>query len=282
MLKLSGHPTGGISLSWIRRIGCLLGNLVFSVLRVRRRVTLDNIRRSLMLPERQCRRLARKVYQHLCIGALEFLQLGRLTPCRARQILGESGLHRLRQILKGGRGMLVLSAHLGNWDLLACAAALSGFKVNVVTRQIKATWINRYWMAKRRACGVNLLLAHGSARAIVNALRRNEIVAMVLDQHEPGGLPVPFFGRPAATGSALARLARVTGAPVVPAFLLREANGFRLDVQQPLSLARTTSRHSDAFENTRLFSEVLEKSIATCPQQWLWLHRRWKIDSAAP
>jgi KDO2-lipid IV(A) lauroyltransferase len=270
---------------WLDRVGSVLGFVAFSLLRVRRRVTLDNLGQALGLPRRQTLAVARRVYAHLCTGALEFVQLvGRhLTEERAREALGAAGLDRLQRALAPGRGLLVLGAHLGNWDLLACAAARCGVKVNVVTRSIKSTWLNRYWMSQRAACGVRLLPASGSGWAVVAALRRNEVVAMVLDQHEPGGLVVPFFGRPAATGTGLARLARATGTPVLPAFLLRESAGgrpgYRLELDAPLHVARTADREADLLEATRRMTKVVEDHVRACPEQWLWLHRRWKVDS---
>jgi len=176
--------------------------------------------------------------------------------------------------------MLVLSAHIGNWDLLACSAGLCGLKVNVVTRRIKTFWLNQFWMAQREACGVRLLQAEQSALAIRSALRRNEIVAFVLDQHQPDGIGVPFFNRPAATSTGLARLARATGAPVVPVFLLRNSQGFRLVVEKPLRLVRTRFRHQDCIENTNIFSMAIEQQVRHCPAQWLWVHRRWKLANS--
>lgn len=279
MLRLISYLVRLLPYSWTRRLGALLGALCFHVFRVRRGVAVGNLARALGLNPQQCKAMARRVYDHLCSGALEFLQIGRLTPTRARQVMGP-GLEKLRQIQSQGRGVLVLSGHLGSWDLLACAASLSGLKVNVVTRRIKTTWLNRFWMEQRRQCGVRLLPAAGSARAIVRALRRNEVVAIVLDQHEPQGAPVSFFGRPAATGTALARLALLTDAPVVPAFLLREDGGYRLAVHDPLELVRTADHRADVISNTSLFTQVLQAEIESAPEQWLWLHRRWKVDVA--
>jgi KDO2-lipid IV(A) lauroyltransferase len=258
-------------------LGRGLGFLVFSVLRVRRRVTLQNLEQSLQLPREKALRLARRVYGHLCTGALEFLRAGDLSLQEARAFLGEPQVARLWQILGEGRGMLVLTAHLGNWDLLACAAARCGIKVNIVTRRIRSPWLNEFWMEERRSWGVTLLPAAGSARAVVAALRRNEAVAVVLDQHEPEGVVLPFFGRPAATGTSLARLARATGAPVVPAFLVRVPAGFHLDLLEPIRVGRT----ADVRQFTALFLETLEKEIRSHSDQWLWLHRRWKVRPAS-
>jgi Kdo2-lipid IVA lauroyltransferase/acyltransferase len=257
------------------RLGRLLGALAFRVLRIRRRVTLDNLARALDLPPVDRLRIARRVYDHLCTGALEFLQLRQLTAPAARDLLGD-GLASIERQLEAGRGLLVLTGHLGNWDLLACAAGLCGVKLHVVTRSIRSSWINDFWMARRRACGVELHAAAGSARAILAALRRNEVVALVLDQHDPQGVPVPFFGRPAYTSSALARLAIATKTPVLPAFLLRRQEGFALQIGPVVEVQRSKDRKADVVVNTAALTTVIEDAVRRTPEQWLWLHRRWK------
>ena len=261
---------------WVSPLGRWLGWLAFSVLRVRRGVTLENLRRaSLDLSAARRLELARRIYDHLCAGALEFLRLKRLTPDRAKEIIGPDALARLDG-LRQGRGALVLTAHLGHWDMLACCAALSGLPLTVVTRQIKSSWLNRHWMSQREACGVRLL-AEGSAASVLRALRNGELVALVLDQHQPGGLELPFLGRPAATNAALARLALRTGAPVVPAFLIRSDDGYRLELGEALSLQQTGDEEADVLENTKRFLQVLQHQVLDHPEQWLWLHRRWKV-----
>jgi Kdo2-lipid IVA lauroyltransferase/acyltransferase len=278
MIRLLCWICARLSPDRVRRLGQWFGFLAFAVLRIRRRVSLENCQCALALPPAETRRVVRQAYNHLCQGALEFLQLARLTPEAAQDLLGPAGIARLKALLAQGRGLLVLTAHLGNWDLLACAAALAGLKVNAVTRQIKTTWINRYWMRQRQHCGVRLLPAQGSARQAFAALRRNEIVALVLDQHDPSGVAVPFFNRPAATGLSLARLAHLSGAPVVPVFLLRQGQGYILQVLDPLPLVNTGHRRLDHQTNTARFSLTLESVIRGYPSQWLWLHRRWKVS----
>lgn len=263
--------------AWIRALGRALGAVAWSVLRIRRRTTEDNLQQALGLTAAQARVLGRRCHDHACIGALEFLRLGRLTPHRASQIFGAEALARLQR-LQQGSGVLVLTAHLGNWDLLACAAGLCGIKLNVVTRQIKAGWLNRFWMAQRAACGVKLLSAQGSALSIRRALLRNEVVALVLDQHEPGGLALPFFGRPAATGAALARLSLSTGCPVVPVFLpWIPGQGYGAVVLDPVHPQATGDTRADLEAHTRRYLAILEQQIQQTPEQWLWLHRRWKL-----
>jgi Kdo2-lipid IVA lauroyltransferase/acyltransferase len=261
---------------WISR---LLAAFAFYVLRIRRRVALENLEKALDLSPSERRQLAEEAYVHLIRGALEFSMIGRLRPEQAAAILGEHSTRMISALLAREKGLLILTAHLGQWDLLACAAARCGFRVNVITRSIKNSWINRYWMNQRRRCGVNLLPSKGSARRVIAALRRNEIVAMVLDQHDPDGLILPFFGRKAATSSSLARLARITRAPVVPAFLIRRENAFFCKILDPIPIEVSSNRFQDLMTNTARFNEILEQSIRETPSQWLWLHRRWKADS---
>jgi Kdo2-lipid IVA lauroyltransferase/acyltransferase len=268
-----------LSEAWVRRLGGWLGWFAFHVLRVRRAVAVSNLRLALGLDVPQARRLAARVYVHLATGAIELLRVSALRPERAAALLGEQGLARLRALLADGHGVLVLSAHLGHWDLLACASARCGIPVTVVTRSIKSSSLNRFWMDERSACGVRLLPAKGSARAVVNALRRSEAVAMLIDQHEPGGEEVSFFGRPAATSAALARFARATRAPVVAAFLVRTTGGFRMEITDPLPLRWTDHRGADLRLATQQLTQVLERVIAQHPEQWLWLHRRWKLPA---
>jgi len=269
---------------WVRRLGRWLGRLAFSVLRIRRRVAVGNLRAALGLRAPEARRLAARVYAHLGTGTLELLRVSRLDEEQAASLLGPRGLAQLRLLLSEGRGLLVLSAHLGHWDLLACASARSGIPVAVVTRSIKQGALNRFWMEDREACGVRLLPAAGSAREILKALRRGSAVAMLIDQHEPGGEVVSFFGRPASTSTALARLARATRVPVVPVFLVRRGDGFVLDVGEPVPLRWTQDRRGDLHRATQQLTTVVEEAIARCPEQWLWLHRRWKLgkDVGAP
>ncbi len=277
MLRLISWLACRLSPAGVITLGRSVGWLLWSLVRIRRKVALGNIHAALHLPLEECRQLGRRVYNHLGATAIEFLRLRILTPKRAKEILGVENLARLQKLRESGNGVLILSAHLGNWDLLACSAGLCGLPVKVITRSIKRSWLNRYWMEERRRCGVELLPAQGSALAIRKALRENEIVAFVLDQHQPSGLAVDFFGRPAATATSLARLARATGAPVVPAFLMRDGLQHRLHLLEPMPQAAGESRENAVAEATAAYTHVIETYVRRFPEQWFWVHRRWKI-----
>ena len=255
-----------------------LAFVAFSLLRIRRRVVLNNLRRALGVSRSAARRLGYSTYCELGVTFLDFLRVGRLTAAGAEELLGRRAVQELEALRAQGRGVLVLSAHLGHWDLLACAAGRMGWPVNVVTRRIKTSWIDAFWMGQRRACGVTLVPAQGSARAIRAALARNEIVALVLDQHQPDGVVVDFFGQPAATSSALARLARATGAPVIGAFMVRDASGrYCVELVGPIHYQGAADRREELRLNTQTYTKTIEKVVRAYPTQWFWVHRRWKV-----
>lgn len=282
------------------RFGAALGFLGGRVLGWRRAVARENLRQAFpRLEAAQLRPLLRAVYAHLGAVVVSSLRLPLLTPAAAEALLGDEVLVELRRLLAARRGLIVLSAHLGFWDLLACAAARAGLPVNVVTRQLSAGALNRWWMDRRAASGVRLWPARGSALALAQCLRRGELVAMVLDQHQPGGAVVPFFGRPAATARGLAQLARLSGAPVLPAFMVQREGGPGVELGPvlrfdgaPASAERGDSgsrcqptrlelrQAEDRF--TAVLTALIEQQVRRFPEQWFWVHRRWKVPSAPP
>jgi KDO2-lipid IV(A) lauroyltransferase len=253
------------------------------VLRLRRRVAVRNLRLALG-EERDPATVVRGMYRHLGLSLVEFLRLSRWTPERIAERIRLDEFDRLQRAIASGRGVVVVTAHFGNWDLLACLSAKLGVPLHVVTRELKGGRTNRAWMQMREEMGLRLHPAIGSAGVLLAALRRGEVVAFVIDQHMPGklGVPVPFFGRLASTTDAPAVLARRTGAAVHPAFLFRE--GFerhRLWVGPEIALA-DGPREEAATESTRRFSLAVEEAVRAHPEQWIWLHRRWKLADRLP
>jgi KDO2-lipid IV(A) lauroyltransferase len=226
----------------------------------------------------QRRRILRGMYRHLGLSLAEFLRISTWTAEKVAERITFDRFDRLRDAISGGRGVVVITAHFGNWDLLQCVAARIGVPLHVVTRELKGRRTNRAWMQMRAAMGVRLHAATGSANDLLRALRSGEVVAFVIDQHMPEklGVPVPFFGRLASTIDAPAVLAARTGAPVHPAFLFRE--GFerhRLWIGPAIPLA-AGRRREGVTASTALFTRALEDAVRERPEQWIWVHRRWK------
>ncbi len=258
----------------------MLGWLWFHLVRVRRRVALENLAAAFPeLAPGERRRLAARCFRHLAACGVEFLRMPRLLAGRAEDLFEVQGMEHLRRALEAGAGVLVVTGHLGNFDLLACAAARWWLnELHVVTRSQHVGWINRYWMESRARCGLKLLPEKDSALHLDRLLRKGGSAALLIDQHLPHGPPHIFFGRPAATTRAPALLAFQTGAALVPVWSERLARDrHRLWIDPPLWADRTGERSGEVARLTDLLNGWLEERVRRRPEQWLWIHRRWKI-----
>ena len=185
------------------------------------------------------------------------------------------GVEHLRRAAAAGRGILVLTAHYGNWELLAAAHGLTGLPLSFVVRPLDDPILDDLAGRFRRRSGAELIVKHRAVREVMQALRRGRMVGILLDQNATRGegVFVPFFGVPASTSKGLALLALRTGAPVVPVFLRREPDGRHcMDVRPPLP----APPDEDVLTYTAAFNAAIEAAIRRAPEQWLWMHARWR------
>ena len=250
---------------WALWFGERLGHLAFA-LGVRRQVALENL--ALAFPEKpeaDRRALCRAHYAHLGRAAIEFFRAG---ESLARVDAGEWEV--LASAHAQGKGLIACVAHLGNFELFAAYGAKRGLPLTVVTRQLHGAF-NRGWLALRGGLGVRELRGRNVIAGMLQVLRERGVLAVVIDQNMRPSRAVftPLFGKLAATTPAPAVLAERTGAPVVLGALVRQADGtFRVRFQGPF-----TSR-GDAL--TGELNRALEGMIRANPEQWFWVHRRWK------
>jgi KDO2-lipid IV(A) lauroyltransferase len=257
--------------------GRRIGDVLWWLLPRRRRVALDNIRRSLgreMAPD-EIRRLGRRSFQHVGMNLVEacryFLRPTDVMLSRVRV----HGVEHLRGAAAHGRGVLILTAHYGNWELLAAAHGLTGLPLSIVICPLDHPVLDELAARFRRRSGAELIVKHLAVREVLRDLRRGRMVGILLDQNatRPEGVFVPFFGIPASTSKGLAVLALRTGAPVVPVFLRREPDGrHRMDVGPPL----VPPPDGDIEAYTATFNLAIEAAIRRAPEQWLWMHARWR------
>lgn len=267
--------------SWLGR---RLGDLAYLALPGRRRIALRNLTvafPALSTPER--RRLCRRSWQHLGIMVVELCAALTRPLERILETMTVEGLDHLKAVMETHGRALVLSAHLGNWELLAAAHRLSGYPLAIVVRPLDARWLNALADRLRRKSGVELIDKRGALRPVLESLRRGGMVAILLDQnaarHE--GVFVPFFGRPASTSRSLAVLAVRTATPVVPIFIRREGPGRHLVVIRPPLPSPSTDEPDRAIaELTRLCTEAVEAAVRETSEQWLWVHERWRTRPA--
>lgn len=267
-------------MDWRRSLGVgeRLGDLV-GTLGIRRRVAEDNLQRCVPgWSESERHAILREHYRELGRVAVEYARLPELARAAPGEVVAEvRGDEHLVSSLARGRGVVVVTGHFGNFEL-AGAVMAQRHPLHFVVKPQGNPEVDRWVVARRRATGVGVIpMQH--LRRILDALRDNQVVAMLADQDAgPRGRFVPFLGRPASTAAGPARVAIAAGAPLVTAFTHRGADGRHTVVmEEPIETAGAT-----VDDLTRRHVERLERWVRLRPASWLWLHRRWKTPPPAP
>ncbi|MCF8025234.1 MAG: lysophospholipid acyltransferase family protein [Desulfobacteraceae bacterium] len=264
----------------------VLGRIWFVTDRQHREVAIGNLNRAFgdEMPPAQVRALARKVFCSLIRIAFEIGWALHIKKGDVRKYFRFHGMGSLQAALQKKKGVLILTAHLGNWELLVTVAAKLGLPISAIYRPMKFKPLDLFFRELRSRNGASLFPKKGAMRKVLRSLKNNELVGVLLDQHTGmfQGVAVDFFGEPAGTNKGLAFLARETGAPVVPMFLVRENGVFRVECGPQLPDIRTGDQEKDIEATTRLYNRVIESMIRRYPEQWFWVHRRWKIKEYEP
>ncbi|MBI5521928.1 MAG: lysophospholipid acyltransferase family protein [Desulfarculus sp.] len=243
-------------------------------------IVTDNLRSS--FPERDeawVLDTARACFSHLGQVILEIPRLVRLSPESILERTRHHGLDNLEQARALGKGVLTLTGHLGNWEWASVASGIIVGGACPVARPLDwppADALVNYW---RTRCGGEVIPKARSARQVLRALKRNKLVGVLLDQNVDwyDGEWVDFFGRPACTNKGLALLAMATGAPVLTYHNFRAPDGcFDVYFGPPLPLIKSGDKTMDVWNNTQLYTKALEAIIRQRPEQWFWMHQRWK------
>jgi len=259
------------------------GRLIYHLLPIRRRVVRANLRRVFggTVPDAEITRLAQAHYAHLARLLIEFMT-ARWRPPTVR-------VENMDAILRAharGKGVLVLTGHFGNWEV-ATLGGIAQFpqyrgQFHFVRRPLRPGWLDRLVTRRFRRAGFGVLPKRGALDAILDRLNAGDAVVFVLDQHAGGrdGVTVDFFGHPAGTFRSLAILALATGAPVVPSATWREADGSHvLRFEDALPVIEHEDTNEAIRTNTRAYNTALERLVLRHPEQWFWVHRRWKPTS---
>lgn len=197
----------------------------------------------------------------------------------AKKNVRVEGYDNLDNALKKGKGVFILSAHTGYWEIMSVMASLYNVPIYIVTKYLRIKFFDKIWVKSRQSYGVKLINETNSAREIIKAIRNNGAVGFVMDQFmgPPVGVRSTFFGKPAWTMASLAWFVSKTGAVVVPVFNVRNNDGsFTIKVAKEVEFKKTGSEDGDIKYNTQIYNDVVEGAIRSCPEQWLWIHRRWK------
>jgi KDO2-lipid IV(A) lauroyltransferase len=272
---------------WVaEELGTAVGLLVYRIDRRHRLLVQEQLHLAFpSWPIARIRRTARQCYVNFGQSAVEFARLGRSSRSEILNSVSVEGEDHLRAARDQGRGVIFLTAHLGNWELMAVVCTLLGYRLFPVVRPLDNPWLNRLIDRIRSRYGSAMISkkTETAGRDVIHALRRGDCVGILLDQNMASydGVFVEFFGRPACTSNGLALIARRTGAPVIPAFIVREADGrHRIIIERPVELVKSRDIERDVLVNTGRCTSVIERMVRAYPEQWLWMHRRWKTQPA--
>ena len=258
------------------------GTIVFYLLPKYRNLTIDNLRSAFgnEKSEDELKEIAKRVFQNLGKNAVELVNLPKLSKEQVRKYVRIANRERLDKAYEKGRGVIVLTAHLGSWELMA--AALRDYDCPGVTigRRIYFKKYDEYLNAIRKSHDVEVIYRDDSPRKMLKTLKQNWIVGIVADQDVDSveGVFVNFFGRQAYTPAGPVGLARASGAVLLPVFIIRGDRGHTLFVDEPIELRDTGDKETDLIYNTQKWSNVVESYVCKYPDQWVWMHRRWKTQ----
>ena len=263
------------------RIGEGIGTLCWFVMRRRRRIALENLESALGAERTpgELREIARGAFRHFGRLLVEGLTLDRFPPPDAGGRIRYEGLEHIRSAYASGRGVILFSAHFGNWELAALLQGWMGLPLTMVTRPLDNPLLESRLAAMRALSGNEIVHKHNALRPMLGALNAARGVAIVIDQNVRDGsaLFVDFFGRPAATTPGLALLALRTGAKVVPVFAVPAADGgYDVTYLPEVVPNRTADRERDVLDLTQRCTSLIESWIRRHPAAWLWMHERWK------
>jgi KDO2-lipid IV(A) lauroyltransferase len=225
--------------------------------------------------------LARGVFAHFGGLATELLHAaGRPVPETTARVEFPRA-EAARAASRSGRGVLFLTAHLGNWEYSALGMAAAGVPASVVARPLDNPLLDEWLTAFRTSNGNAIIEKYDAARGMLRVLRKGGVLGVLADQHvgPPDGVPAPFFGRNASTTSALARIVDRTEALVMPAAAIRTGpSRYTLLVEDVLDVRTLSPAEREPVALTARFNAILEQMIRRHPEQWLWLHNRWRLE----
>jgi Kdo2-lipid IVA lauroyltransferase/acyltransferase len=264
-----------------RKIGAAIGGIAYALTGRLRRTGERNLEIAYPGSDPRWReQLIRTVYRNLGLHLAEFALMGRYTRESTASLIRYAGLEHYLAARDAGCGVLVVTGHLGLWELSSFYHSLMGYPMSMVIRRLDNPLVDRLVNGIRCMYGNTVLHKDDFARGLLGAMRRGDTVGILMDTNmtPPQGVFVDYFGIPACTASGLARIALRTDAAVLPGFLTwrEDEQKYVLEFGERLPIARTGDDEADIVTNTQIFTTAIEQCVRRYPDQWLWVHRRWK------
>ncbi len=267
--------------SWGCQVGRGIGLLAYGLLSPRRQLTVENIREARQrgfLPGIREEILARNVWENVGVTGAEFLYFYARDAAALKQKVELVGEEHLRRAIAQEKGTIMVTPHIGNWELLGLYLCSIGYPLNPVVKKQSNPFFDRAIQERRRSAGMNVIFNKGFLRPIVKTLKNNGIVPFLIDQAQIGsnGVPVTAFGRTAYLPPGAVEFGLKTGAPMVFACLVRQKGNPRFKaIISEVEMTKSGDYQQDLAVNTAKLMAMIQEIIAKYPEQWLWMHKFW-------
>jgi KDO2-lipid IV(A) lauroyltransferase len=265
--------------SWGVSFGGTIGKLVFILIPKERRRTLSHLKAAFgeEKSDQELERVGRSVFEHYGKTLAELALIDKMAK-RFNELVTTSGYEHLDKGLRDGKGIIIVTGHIGNWEIMGGYSAMNGYPLTVIAKKIYYDKYNALLVNLRARMKVETIFRDDSVKKMLSVLRKNRILGFLVDQDVDTieGVFVNFFGRPAYTSTAPIRFAMASGSPVIPAFIVRDGMRHHVTVMPPLEISRTGDKDEDLRVNTQRWVTLQEKVIREYPHMWVWNHRRWK------
>ncbi len=278
LVKFFVYVLGHLPAVLVPPLGRLLGRIYYTLDKSHRKRAMENMVLAGYSPA-QAEALTREAFANMGMTLLEVMRLPWLRSASDLDgMVRCEGLELLDEALKRSRGVMLITGHLGNWELMATWYALHGYTMDVVVRELDSPLGARLMEWMRTCHGNAMVLKKRSMRRLLKTLAGGGIAGLLIDQNvaRVEGVFVDFFGVPACTNKGPAMLAAVSGAAVLPTFITRENGRHVIRIGPEIEVVSTGDRKKDALENTARFTRAVEEAIRNAPAEWFWVHRRWK------
>lgn len=262
-------------------VGATLGRLAYLLIRDARYRTQRNLVVAFgnQLDDRYIRKLARRVFENVGKNTADAVRLKKLRWEDVERITEIEGLEYFDEAYRAGKGVIGFTGHIGNFELMAAYFSLKGYKLSVIGREVYDPRLDRLLVENRESVGLENIPTSAGVKPILKVLRAGKFLGVLADQDSSRvrGVFVDFFGRKARTPVGPVLLAYKTGSPIIPMAIVRKGgNRYKIIVKPQVELAFSEDREKDILDVTQRCTDVLESIIREYPDQWLWMHDRWR------
>jgi Kdo2-lipid IVA lauroyltransferase/acyltransferase len=275
-------PLALLPMKWSLKAGESVGLFVFSLWKSRRKIAIENLSKTIasgqIKTHDRAEKIIRENFNNFGKSLIEVIKIyyGFGNPLIDSVVM--EGVEHFQTAKSKNKGVIFITGHCGNWELMALATGLKFSDVSIVARPIDNPYLNKFIERVRRKYGNSIIYKKGALKPIMQTLKKNGIVGILMDQAvlASEGYVIDFLGRGAWTTKMPALLARKTGAAVLPAFIHRTDKGHSIIIYPEIELSHSEDTEKAVKEDTVKFSGFIEEYIKAYPTEWLWIHRRWK------